>query len=163
MVDPQDIERMKFGTTRIKEGYDQDEVDNYLDRVADTIRQLNTANANLAEENSRLKRRLAPHESAPTMQLPLPMESEPERASKLLALAQRTADEVVAEAKRQGDAIRHDATQEADTRRRQAEAEAFAAERDLESIRSMRQEARTQLEAILKEVHAKLGDDDGTS
>jgi DivIVA domain-containing protein len=33
MILPADINRKQFGSTRLKEGYDQNEVDEFLDRV----------------------------------------------------------------------------------------------------------------------------------
>ena len=34
MLTPKDIDEMQFRATRLKEGYDQEEVDSFLDRVA---------------------------------------------------------------------------------------------------------------------------------
>lgn len=41
MLDPRDIEMHKFTTTRLTAGYDQEEVDIYLDRCGETIAALN--------------------------------------------------------------------------------------------------------------------------
>jgi DivIVA domain-containing protein len=178
MVDPQDIERVEFKATRLKEGYDQDEVDTFLDRVADTLRarneQLNKAN----DEIVVLRRRVAELErranDTPTAQLPVITDSPAsvpvsESAAKLLELAQKTADDVVAQAQKnasdiiaRADASAHDivneATKEADTRRRVAEGKAYQAEQHLAQLADTRNSVRAQLEAHLNDLHGKLGD-----
>jgi DivIVA domain-containing protein len=178
MVDPQDIERVEFSTTRLKAGYDPDEVDNYLDRVADTLRsrneQLNKAN----DEIVILRRRVAELERSandfPTTQLPVitdsPAPVQPsESAARLLELAQKTADDVVASAQQnavditaRADETARDivnkATEEADKRRRAAEAQAYKAEQDLELLAGTRKSVRAQLEGQLKDLYNRLGD-----
>lgn len=178
MIDPHDIERVEFSTTRLKAGYDPDEVDNYLDRVADTLRskneQLNKAN----DEIVILRRRVAELERAandtPTTQLPVitnsPASVVPsESAARLLELAQKTADDVIAQAQQnavditaRADETARDivnqATQEADQRRRAAEAKAYKAEQDLELLADKRANIRATLEGHLHDLHQKLGD-----
>lgn len=173
MVDPQDIERVEFSTTRLKAGYDPDEVDNYLDRVADALRsrneELNRANGEIVT----LRRRIAELERAandtPTTQLPV-FQSEPTAAAgRLLELAQKTADDVIAQAQaeaveiqKRADANAHDllneAVEEANKRKRAAEAAAYKAEQDLDLLSGVRHSVRAQLEAQLKDLHNKLGD-----
>ena len=178
MVDPQDIERVEFSTTRLKAGYDPDEVDNYLDRVADTLRsrneQLNKAN----EEIVTLRRRLAELErranDTPTAQLPMitdrPASAPPsEQAARLLELAQKTADDVTAQAQKEAvdivaraDESARDivnkATVDAEQRRRAAEAQAYKAEQDLAALADKRANVRATLEGHLHDLHQKLGD-----
>ena len=174
MIDPQDIERVEFGTTRLKAGYDPDEVDNYLDRVADSLRAVNESNARFEEENARLRRRVAELERSandtPTTQLPVIAAAEPTAAAgRLLELAQKTADDVIAQAQADAVAIQaradesardtlNDAVAEADKRRRAAEAQAYKAEQDLDLLAGVRKSVRAQLEGQLKDLHGKLGD-----
>jgi DivIVA domain-containing protein len=182
MIDPQDIERVEFKITRLKEGYDQDEVDNFLDRVVDSLRAVNESNARLEAENAQLRRKNAELERAandtPTTQLPViqavaapaPAPVEPTAAAaKLLDLAQKTADDLVAHAQQQaveitatadqnGRDIVNAATQEADKRRRAAEAAAYKAEQDLSLLADTRKSVRSQLEAQLNDLRNKLGD-----
>lgn len=173
MVDPQDIERVEFSTTRIKSGYDPDEVDNYLDRVAESLRSALDSAAQKDGEIVTLRRRIAELErtanDTPTAQLPVIQASPTEAAGRLLDLAQKTADDVVAAA--QADAVRiqqtadenardliNQAVEEANKRKRAAEAQAYKAEQDLDLLASTRKAVRAQLEGQLTDLHNKLGD-----
>lgn len=51
---PEDVVNKRFQPTRFREGYDQDEVDDFLDEVVSTMRTLIASNEQLARENSRL-------------------------------------------------------------------------------------------------------------
>ena len=65
MIDPQSIEEVQFKATRLKEGYDQDEVDAFLDRVADALRNALASNGSLEAEVQRLRRKVAELEDDP--------------------------------------------------------------------------------------------------
>lgn len=175
MIDPQSIERVQFKVTRLKEGYDQDQVDNYLDRVADALRSAhNDANA-LEAENVRLKRELAETQrritaltDAPTQALPVQQDGTA-AAGRLLELAQKTADEVVAQAQgeavaiqQRADASAHEtlnaAVEEANRRKRAAEADAYRAEQELAAIKELRNDTRSHLVAQLEDLKNKLGE-----
>jgi DivIVA domain-containing protein len=175
MIDPQDIERVEFSTTRLKGGYDPDEVDSFLDRVADTLRAVNDSNGNLEAENVTLRRRVAELErradDTPTTQLPvIQAAQEPTAAAaRLLDLAQKTADEVTAQAqaeaveiiKRADESARditNAATVDADNRRRAAEAEAYRAEQEAARIKELRDTTRAHLASQLTDLHNKLGE-----
>ncbi|MFF8831397.1 DivIVA domain-containing protein [Streptomyces sp. NPDC015131] len=104
MLTPADIETKQFTTTRIREGYDQDEVDEYLDRISDDMSDLNETVARL-EKELRAARAPVPHDSgAPTMAT----------VEKLLVVAQRTADQTVAEAHAEAGTVRAEARIDAD-------------------------------------------------
>lgn len=181
VLGPADIERVQFKVTRVKEGYDQDEVDNFLDRVSETLRQALSSNGNMEAENVRLrsenatlKRQLTAASEAPTQALPpVPAEApkvEPTvAASRLLELAQKTADEVVAQAQKNAADIQaradenardtlNKATNDADARRRKAEAEAYGAEQELAKIKETRDATRSHLVAQLDNLKNLLGD-----
>jgi DivIVA domain-containing protein len=173
MVDPQDIERVEFRTTRVKEGYDQDEVDNFLDRVADALRSRNEELNKANDEIVILRRRVAEltrvNDSSATMELPVIAAAPSESAARLLELAQKTADDVIAQAQAQAveiqtradeiaNDIRNAATEDADKRRRAAEAQAYKAEQDLDLLTGVRKSVRSQLEAQLKDLYGRLGD-----
>lgn len=122
MLKPADIENVEFKTTRLKEGYDQDEVDNFLDRVAADYKRL--------EELAAQTQQLPPVPTAPP-----PVVQPTEQAAKLLELAQKTADKAVADANavsaqkiHEGRTEAHrllgDATAEAERIRSEAHAEA---------------------------------------
>jgi DivIVA domain-containing protein len=98
-MDPRVIDDKQFGTTRLKEGYDQDEVDNFLDEVAAELRRLQQELAKAQEENAILRRR--PTE-APTVAMP---QSPSVVAEKLLQAAEEAARSYEAEAKARADEI----------------------------------------------------------
>ncbi|HWU58172.1 MAG TPA: DivIVA domain-containing protein, partial [Microbacteriaceae bacterium] len=54
---PEDVVNKRFQPTKFREGYDQDEVDDFLDEVVVELRRLN-------QENDELKQRLAAGGSA---------------------------------------------------------------------------------------------------
>lgn len=174
MLGPADIERVQFKATRLKEGYDQDEVDNYLDRVAHALRSVEETNTHFADENARLKRqnaelqrRLDAAADAPTQVISTATPTE--SAARLLELAQKTADDVVAQAQKNAVDITaradenardivNTATGEADTRRRKAEAEAYQAQQQLDAVRELRDTTRAHLEAQLNDLRNRLGE-----
>jgi DivIVA domain-containing protein len=53
---PEDVVNMRFQPTKFREGYDQDEVDDFLDEVVVELRRLN-------QENKELRQRLIAGES----------------------------------------------------------------------------------------------------
>lgn len=174
MIDPHDIERVQFKVTRLKEGYDQDQVDNYLDRVADALRSIIETSAVQEGENVRLKRELAEAKrrvtaltDAPTQALPV--QDGTAAAGRLLELAQKTADEVVAKAQAEAVEIARRAQQSADealaaavdeafARKRKAESDAYRAEQELAAIRELRDNTRSHLVAQLEDLRSKLGE-----
>ena len=103
---PADIDKKEFKTTRVKEGYDQDEVDNFLDAVAVEWEAAETALTQKDAEITRLKRELAEAQriaDAYDVTQPIPVPPASESAARILEFAQRTADDVMADAKAQAD------------------------------------------------------------
>ena len=103
MLSPSDVEQKTFSTAL--RGYDLDEVDDFLDEVVATIKELNE--------------KLTAAEQAPTPaavdqghRTDLPDESAVGRA---LVAAQETADQIVEDARRKAEKIIEDADNEADT------------------------------------------------
>lgn len=116
---PEDVVNKQFQQTKFREGYDQDEVDDFLDEVVVELRRL-------TQENEELKARLAKAESgegaAPAAQ-PAPVPAAPvavapapstgsaesadesESSSSLLQLARRLHDEHVREGAEKRDAL----------------------------------------------------------
>src|SRR3954467_14829738 len=96
---PDDVQNKRFSTVRFKEGYDEEEVDAFLDEVETELRRL-------LAENSSLGRAPAPA-SQPEAPAPAaaPAEEPSEAALRTLLLAQRTADEAIAQAKGEADQI----------------------------------------------------------
>lgn len=137
MISPADIDNKQFGTTRIKEGYDQIEVDSFLDLVAADYRAALAKVSELEASVVRLRSDLAvasrASEAVTTVLPPVPAAAGAER---ILAAAQRTADQVEAEANMEAGKIRAVARAEADSIKNTAEAERQAILNRLEAERS---------------------------
>ena len=138
---PADVRNKQFSTTRLRPGYDEEEVDAFLDEVEVELDRL-------IQENEELRAKLAEvlrggksavsalssplAEPEPEMMAPEPM-PEPERrpepammgmpssednnmdtAARVLALAQQTADQAIADARREADETLGRARREAD-------------------------------------------------
>jgi DivIVA domain-containing protein len=139
---PADVRNKQFSTTRLRPGYDEEEVDAFLDEVEVELDRL-------IQENEELRAKLAESlrggkvpmsalssplgEQAPEMMAPEPVvrQPEPERmpepprmmppvednmdtAARVLALAQQTADQAIADARREADETLGRARREAD-------------------------------------------------
>ena len=106
---PADIDKKEFKTTRVKEGYDQDEVDDFLDRVAAQWVEDHATMARQEVEITRLRRQLAEAQAiadAYDVTQAIPAPSPAESATRILEFAQRTADDVMAQAKKDADILR---------------------------------------------------------
>ena len=138
---PADVRNKQFSTTRLRPGYDEEEVDAFLDEVEAELDRL-------IQENEELRGKLAevlrggkapvalnaPHvDPPPELIAPEPPRLEPERrpqaavmmgmkpvdynmdtAARVLALAQQTADQAIADARREADETLGRARREAD-------------------------------------------------
>src|ERR1700747_551535 len=147
---PADVRNKQFSTTRLRPGYDEEEVDAFLDEVEAELDRL-------IQENEELRAKLAEvlrggktaaplsssHMDGPDFMPSEPHRPEPERrpeqmpmmkssaednmdtAARVLALAQQTADQAIADARREADETLSRARREADDlltkARRQAE------------------------------------------
>src|SRR5579872_1840027 len=98
---PEDVQNKRFSTVRFKEGYDEDEVDTFLDEVEAELRRLLTENSDLRGQAAAAPPVTTPTPTAEPTPPPAPVVSpeEPQEAAlRTLLLAQRTADEAIAEA-----------------------------------------------------------------
>jgi DivIVA domain-containing protein len=148
---PEDVRNKQFTTVRLREGYDEDEVDAFLDEVEAEL-------TRLLRENDELRAKLAaatraasaapstapqpavreePKKAAPPpppIQPPQPAPVEAgvgaDSAARVLALAQQTADQAIAEARSEANKILGDARTKAEAIEREARAKADALERD---------------------------------
>lgn len=142
MITPADINAKQFATTRLKEGYDQEEVDTFLDGVEVAFAQALSDRDVALRKVDELKRQLDATPEAPTQVLPLtPVGG----AEKILVAAQRTADMVEAEANAEAGRIRASARAEADNVRQTAEIER---QRILNQLESERVELEERIEAL---------------
>lgn len=155
---PADVHNVAFKKPSIgKRGYDEDEVDAFLDVVEAEL-------SRLIEENNDLSSRLASYEAGGTPSArPTPAgEAAPQadpaaapaaapaadghvQAARLLGLAQETADRLTAEAKAESDRTLADARSQSDALITDATTRADAAERD----------SRIRADALDKEAQAK--------
>jgi len=201
-----DVVLKKFQPTKFREGYDQVEVDDFLDEVADSMRAL-------AAENEQLKAKLAAAEARvaelerssasasvapPSVQPPIPepvvapvveppppppppvappapfqsrLESEPESATGMLALAQKLHDEYVRAGQEEGDQILSEAKVKAAKIMRDAEETSSRTlatleqdraqlERKIDELRIFERDYRTRLRTYLENL---LADVDGSN
>src|SRR5262245_47938806 len=105
---PEDVQNKRFSTVRFKEGYDEEEVDAFLDEVEAELRRLLTENSGLLPAPApRAAAAAAPPPAAPAAPAPAapapPAEAPNEAALRTLLLAQRTADEAIAQAKQEAE------------------------------------------------------------
>jgi DivIVA domain-containing protein len=165
---PEDVQKKQFSTVRFKEGYDEEEVDAFLDEVEAELRRL------LAEHQS-LSRVAQSSPAAAPVAAPAPAPAAPpaedpsETALRTLLLAQRTADEAIAQARAEAEQVvaqartragsieseaqQHHATAMAELNRQR---ETF--ERQIDNLRAFEREYRTRLKAYLE---SQLRDLDG--
>jgi DivIVA domain-containing protein len=142
---PEDVRNKQFTTVRLREGYDEDEVDQFLDEVEAEL-------TRLLRENDELRAKLAAATRAaagaggPVSPIPPvdrkddliptppgpPAPSGPgsEGAARVLALAQQTADQAIAEARNEANKIVSEARAKAEAVDRESRARAEALERD---------------------------------
>lgn len=152
---PADIDRKEFKTTRVKEGYDQDEVDAFLDAVQKDYAFLQQTVAKLDDENATLRRIVEASKEAPTAVLTAVPEKPSAVAERLLEAAEKAAaeheaearakaDEVVREAGGQGARIIEEATAAAEKIKSEALAEKYRRIEELDrDIRAREERAST--------------------
>jgi len=90
---PEDVVNKRFQSTKFREGYDQDEVDDFLDEVVVELRRL-------TQENEELKARLSGGEGAPAGAAPVsaaPVSAAPAQAAEPVNTPEPVAEPVVAE------------------------------------------------------------------
>jgi DivIVA domain-containing protein len=183
---PADVRNKQFSTTRLRPGYDEEEVDAFLDEVEGELDRL-------IQENEELRAKLAEclrggKSAVPALSSPLSdpkqemmaPEREPERrhpepvmmggmphiednmdtAARVLSLAQQTADQAIADARREADETLGRARREADEvltkARRQAEQITGDARARAESLERDAQERHRQAMGSLVQTREEL-------
>ena len=160
-----DVREKEFSKTKYREGFDQDEVDDFLDAVAETIEAL-------TRERDRAQAELRTAESTPVssgasalLQAATDTSNPPSPAS-MLAMAQKLHDDyvrsgeeererIIFDAKAEGDRIRMRAERDAQQRLENLGADRADLERKIDDLRRFERDYRTRLKAYLENL---LGD-----
>ena len=157
-LSPEDILAKRFQVTKFREGYDQDEVDDYLDEIVVELRKI-------LAENQDLKTQGAPEGAVEVEDFPVavnppaPMADEDTDASKsIIELAQKLHADHVQEGRVKREQIIRDAQREAARIVRDAEAQAREVLNQLELDRRSVEEAVEDLKRFEAEYRAKLRD-----
>src|SRR5579875_2492580 len=164
---PADVRNKQFSTTRLRPGYDEEEVDAFLDEVEAELDRLIQENeelrAKLAEAMPDLmsEPRMEPERiPEPVMVPPRPVEDNMDTAARVLALAQQTADQAIADARREADETLGRARREADDiltkARRQSEQITSDARARAESLERDAQERHRQAMGSLVQSREEL-------
>ena len=186
LLTTEDVLNKKFQYVKFREGYDQDEVDEFLDEVVSTIYSLQMENQDLKEKLEAAERRIAelsnsdftPAETpapvaAPAVETPAPAAAltgpqDAESATSMLALAQRVHDEyvrdgeeqsakIIAEANAERDAIIADAQKQKDSLLSQLDQERELLENKINGLRTFEAEYRTNLRSDLETLLNEVG------
>ena len=174
LLTTEDVLNKKFQYVKFREGYDQDEVDEFLDEVVSTIYSLQMENQDLKEKLEAAERRVAelsnsdftPAETpapvaAPAVETPAPAAAltgpqDAESATSMLALAQRVHDEyvrdgeeqsakIIAEANAEREKIIADAQKQKDSLLSQLDQERELLENKINGLRTFEAEYRSNL------------------
>ena len=183
---PADVRNKQFSTTRLRPGYDEEEVDAFLDEVEAELDRLIQENEELRAKLAEVLRggkapalsasnaepgadlmsepprhepeRLAPPE--PVMMPTRPVVDNMDTAARVLALAQQTADQAIADARREADETLGRARREADDilskARRQSEQITSDARARAESLERDAQERHRQAMGTLVQSREEL-------
>lgn len=89
---PEDVVNKRFQATKFREGYDQDEVDDFLDEVVVELRRLNQENEELRQRLAAAEARAGEGHAAPApAAAPAPVYAEPAAAPPTVAVPTHTA------------------------------------------------------------------------
>ncbi len=142
---PQDVQSQQFNA-RFR-GYDMDEVDEFLERVADEMLTLIQENKQLRERIEGLKRDLSAYR-------------EQERSfQKAIISAQQIADEMKEKSEAEAKRVLEQAREEADALLQQAHTEVATVERRLDELRAQKEEIKEELRAMLTSYLARLDEE----
>lgn len=159
-----DVREKDFSKTKYREGFDQDEVDEFLDSVAETIDSLTAERDRLRAQVSEFESRRPP-ESSELVRAATDT-SNPASPQSMLAMAQRLHDDYVRSGEEEREKIVFDAKSEADRIRARAEREAqdrlqnlgadrADLERKIDDLRRFERDYRARLKTYLENL---LGD-----
>ncbi|HWC35774.1 MAG TPA: DivIVA domain-containing protein, partial [Mycobacteriales bacterium] len=182
---PQDVQNKRFTVVRFKPGYDEDEVDNFLDEIEEELRRLIGENSSLRQAAAAATQTRpqgptpapppaapapAPPPPPPPVPVPVPVAAavdEPDAALRTLMMAQKTAEEAIAQANTEAESIVHSARLKAAALEHEAQAahnnrlasledERKDLEAEITALRGFEREFRTRLRAYLQSSIADL-------
>lgn len=183
MLTADDVLNKKFQATKFREGYDQDEVDDFLDDVVNTLRAVQGENDELknklaaaegrvaelsragGQDNPVKVEALAPPEPAPITPAAPPVvaaedvqgrTSEPESATGMLALAQKLHDDYVRSGQEEGDRIVTEAETQGSRIVREAEETSHRTLTQLEQERSLLERKIDELRVFERDYRTRL-------
>ena len=181
-----DVLNKKFQATKFREGYDQDEVDDFLDEVVNTLRETQSENEDLKSKLAAAERRIAElsRQGAQAAQAPKPeaekpapapvpaaapapapvatapvapqRQSEPESATGMLALAQKLHDDYVRSGQEEGDRIVNEAKGQAQRIVHEAEETSARTLSELEQERSILERKIDDLRVFVRDYRTRL-------
>ncbi len=183
LLTAEDILNKKFSATKFREGYDVEEVDDFLDEVVRTLSAVQEENDDLRSKLAAAERRVAelsrsdaaqqsqpapapvPAPAAPVASAPK-THAEPESATGMLQLAQKLHDDyvrsgqeegdrLISEAKAEGARIVREAEETSHRTLSQLEQERSLLERKIDELRLFERDYRTRLKSFLQNL---LGD-----
>ncbi len=166
-ITPAEIDQLTFSPS--KHGYDTDEVDSFLERLSGEVdamlqkiadlkgrlnaseQQLAAAQAQVAQLQSQGSAALAAPVADPEpVAAPVTTTVSESQISKVLIVAQQSADQMVAEARENAEKIRNDADQKAREVIRQALAEKQSEIDEMDRLKASREEFCEQYKALLQ-------------
>ena len=160
---PEDVVNKRFQQTKFREGYDQDEVDDFLDEIVVELRRLTAENDELKTKLEAAEARLEGGESAaPARPVSTPAPavvddtSATASANDLLTLARRLHEEHVREGVEKRDALIAEGHETATRLVSEAEATAKAQLSTLETEKATLKRAIAELSGFEKEYREKL-------
>ena len=145
-ITPAEIDQLTFSPS--KHGYDTDEVDNFLERLSGEVDAMLQKIADLKGRLNASEQQLAAAQAQ--VAAPVATTASESQISKVLIVAQQSADRMVAEARDNAEKIRNDADQKAREVIRQALAEKQSELDEMDRLKASREEFRDQYKALLQ-------------
>lgn len=152
---PSDVEQKTFSTAL--RGYDLDEVDDFLDEVVSTLRDLHEQVADAKAAQPSTEAPVVPVAAAAAEPPPVDSES---AVGRVLITAQTTADTIVAEAKDEANTIVEDAKAEAESWSTARDAKKAEADAEMSELSNHVAGVRTQLAILATAVADRLDEMD---
>ncbi len=177
LLSADDVLNKKFQPTKFREGYDQDEVDDFLDEVVNTLRAVYAENEELTSKLEACENRVAELSrgeaapapaaepapqvepapaAAPVAPAPAARQDGPESAAGMLALAQRLHDEYVRNGQEEGERIVAEARVHGEQLVREAETKREQTLQQLEGERTTLERKIDELRNFEREYRSRL-------